>query len=91
MREPNGLLRLHANELAEFVKAPYPSSWWINTKTGKTSTTPGHYTGEAPADCAFLMDGPNPVWVFQWAGDWNRAVEEQLNPLLAAAFPAGAL
>lgn len=86
----NGNLRITAAELAAFVSAPYPSSWWINTATGETSTTPGTYKGTSPNGLTFLMDGPNPVWVFQWAGNWQRACDEQLNPLLATAFPGGA-
>lgn len=85
----NGLLKLNAKELEAFVKAPYPSSWFINTANGETRIESGAYNGTAPPGCAFLMDGPNPIWVFQWAGNWQRACDEQLNPLLASAFPGG--
>jgi hypothetical protein len=84
----NGFLRLNGDEVAQLVEAPHPSCWWINTTTGETHITNGRYDHSLPypEGCVYLM-GTDPVWIFQWAGDWQRAADEQLNPLLTTAFP----
>lgn len=89
----NGFLQLTADEVATYAEATaknHPSSWWINTTSGETHFTEGEYRADLPFPdgCVYLM-GTNPLWVFQWAGNWQRACDEQLNPLLSSAFPNG--
>lgn len=83
-----GRLSVTGGELSEFVRFATvepiaPHTWWINIETGETHVTRTIFDETPPAGCARLMTGPAPDWVEQWAGDWQRACDEQLNPLLA--------
>ncbi|MGR6579252.1 hypothetical protein ACT89R_01605 [Rhodococcus qingshengii] len=83
----NGRLIVTADEVAEFaaiakVQPVAPHSWWMNTNTGQTTVTRSIEPLAAENGDILLMTGPDPDWVEQWAGDWQRACDEQLNPLL---------
>ncbi|ROZ49398.1 hypothetical protein EEB13_05605 [Rhodococcus sp. WS3] len=87
----NGTLTVSSEELAEFVAFAEilpvaPHTLWINVDTGALHTTRTVADESPPTGCARLMTGPDPDWVNQWGGDWQRACDEQLNPLLAQAF-----
>ena len=87
----NGVLTVSGIELAEFVQYAAvepiaPHTWWINLDTGETQVTRTITDEIPPQGCARLMTGPAPDWVAQWDGDWQRACDEQLNPMLAEAL-----
>jgi hypothetical protein len=87
----DGMLSVVGAELAEFVRVAEvepiaPHTWWIDLDTGDTHVTRTITDETPPNGCARLMTGPAPEWVEQWDGDWQRACDEQLNPLLAQ-FP----
>lgn len=84
-------LAVSAEELAEFV-APAEASrpiaphlWMINLVSGSTRVVRSDDLDAVPDGWALLMTGPDPDWVNQWGGDWQRACDEQINPMLAAA------
>ncbi|MCQ4119900.1 hypothetical protein [Rhodococcus tibetensis] len=88
----DGAFRITAEELAEFVgpaevQPVAPHLWLLNTLTGETTVERRGDYGNVPQGWVLLMTGPDPAWVDQWAGDLQRACDEQLNPLLAEAFP----
>lgn len=84
-------LYVSGEDLAEFVALAEilpvaPHTWWINVETGALHTTRTVADESPPTGCARLMTGPDPGWVEQWDGDWQRACDEQLNPMLIEAF-----
>ncbi|ORL01014.1 hypothetical protein A6F56_01310 [Prescottella equi] len=91
MMSPDGRLHVTPDELAEFVSltAVHPIAkhlWLLNTATGETRVDRSDDPSAVPGGWVLLMTGPSPAWVEQWSGDLQRAVDEQLNPLLDAAF-----
>lgn len=87
----DGTLTVSSEELAEFVafaevEPIAPHTWWIHLGTGETQVTRTITDEVPPQGCARLMTGPAPDWVAQWGGDWQRACDEQLNPMLAKAL-----
>lgn len=89
----NGVLSVTAPELAEFaalasVQPIAQHTWWINLETGETHVTRTVLDETPPDGCARLMTGPAAEWVGQWDGDWQRACDEQLNPILAEIKPS---
>ncbi|WP_139809521.1 hypothetical protein [Prescottella equi] len=87
----NGRLSITAAELADFTSLaeiePVARHWWlINTTTGQTRIERDPSALPDSGDWLLLMTGPTPAWVQQWDGDLQRAVDEQLNPLLEAAM-----
>lgn len=90
----DGKLCVTEEEVAEFVAPSLgnvlgpiaPHLWLIEIDTGATSVIRSSDYGNLPPGMALLMTGPEPDWVSQWNGDWQRACDEQLNPLISEAF-----
>lgn len=92
----NGQLAVSAEEVAEFAAPALgsfgpiaPHLWLIETSTGATKVVRSADYENLPPGWTLLMTGPEPEWVAQWNGDWQRACDEQLNPLLASATENG--
>lgn len=88
----DGNFTIAAGEVAEWaalaeVQPVAPHLWLLNTETGDTKVERSADYSDIPTPWTLLMTGPDPAWVEQWNGDWQRACDEQLNPLLAEAFP----
>ena len=89
----NGNLCITAEEVAEFAAPALesfgpiaPHLWILEVATGTTTVVRSADYENLPDGWVLLMTGPEPGWVAQWDGDWHRACDEQLNPLLANAF-----
>ncbi|MGC0364824.1 hypothetical protein ABH922_002808 [Rhodococcus sp. 27YEA15] len=85
-----GKLRVSAAELAQFAApavggiAPIaPHLWIIEMSTGATQVIRSGDYESLPAGWVLLMTGPDPDWIAQWDGDWQRACDEQINPILS--------
>lgn len=63
-----------------------PHLWLMEPDTGATKVVRSSDYENLAEGWVLLMTGPEPDWVAQWGGDWQRACDEQLNPLLAEAF-----
>lgn len=90
-----GRIQVSADELAQFtdLAAVEPVArhlFLLNTTTGETRVERRGDWDNIPDGWILLMTGPTPSWVEQWQGDLQRALDEQLNPLLAEAtgYPA---
>ncbi|MDI9901293.1 hypothetical protein QM716_15650 [Rhodococcus sp. IEGM 1409] len=89
----DGKLCVSAEEVAEFAAPTLtpdlgpiaPHLWLIELSTGATQVVRSADYDNLPDGWALLMTGPEPDWVAQWSGDWQRACDEQINPLLADA------
>ncbi|WP_144419559.1 hypothetical protein [Rhodococcus sp. ARP2] len=86
----DGTLCVTAQELGEFAAPALsefgpiaPHLWLIELATGATNVVRSSDIVNLPEGWALLMTGPDPDWVAQWGGDWQRACDEQLNPMLA--------
>lgn len=85
-------LAVNADELAEFISPAEaarpiaPHLWLINLTTGNTRVVRSGDIEAVPDGWALLMTGPDPDWVAQWGGDWQRACDKQLNPLLSELY-----
>lgn len=91
----NGTVRVSATELAQFaayadVHPVAEHLWLLNTESGETRIERRGDYWNIPDGWALIMTGPDPAWVAQWDGNWQRACEEQLNPMIAEAL-GGAL
>jgi len=91
----DGKLCVTADEVAQFVApavASYgpvaPHLWLIEMTTGETKVVRSGDYENLPDGWALLMTGPDPSWVAQWGGDWQRACDEQLNPILSQINPS---
>ncbi|MET3956874.1 hypothetical protein ABIE52_003740 [Rhodococcus sp. OAS809] len=89
----DGKLCVSADEVAEFVApalddfGPVAAHLWlIETSTGATRVVRSADYSDLPKGWALLMTGPEPDWVAQWNGDWQRACDEQLNPILSELY-----
>lgn len=89
----DGKLCVSADEVGAFVAPAIsdfgpvaPHLWLIETATGVTQVIRSGDYGDLPAGWALLMTGPDPDWVAQWNGDWQRACDEQLNPILSELY-----
>lgn len=90
----DGKLCVTAEEVAVFAQPALttdlgpiaPHLWLIELATGSTRVVRSADYENLPTGWALLMTGPDPDWIRQWDGDWQRACNEQLNPLLAEAF-----
>ena len=89
----NGRLCVSSEEVAEFVAHAIsdfgpvaPHLWLIEISTGATRVVRSGDYNDLPAGWALLMTGPEPDWVAQWGGDWERACDEQLNPILSELY-----
>lgn len=87
----DGRLCVSAEEVAEFVAPALvdtlgpvaPHLWIIDLSSGETRVIRSADYEALQSGWALLMTGPEPQWVAQWDGDWQRACDEQINPLLA--------
>lgn len=91
-----GKLCVSADEVAEFVSPALsgigpiaPHLWLIAPSSGATRVVRSADYENLPPGWLLLMTGPEPGWVAQWNGDWQRACDEQLNPLIADALTVG--
>lgn len=87
----NGRLRVSDTELAQFaayanVQPVAPHLWLLNVGSGETRVERRSDYMNVPDGWVLLMTGPDPAWVAQWDGNWQRACDEQLNPMLIEAF-----
>lgn len=93
MMTSDGQLVVTVGELVEFasiadVEPIAKHLWMLNRQTGETRVERSDNPDAVPDGWVLLMTGPSPAWVEQWGGDLQRAVDEQLNPLLADALSA---
>lgn len=87
----DGKLLINAVELADFVSRaevhPVPEHLWLlNLRSGETKVERRSDYWNIPDGWGLIMTGPDPAWVAQWDGDWQRACDEQLNPLITEAL-----
>ena len=90
----NGKLRVSADELALFAARADAQPvaqhlWLLNKSTGEAKVERRADYWNVPAGWALVMTGPDPVWLEQWHGDWQRACDEQLNPLIEESLRGG--